>query len=123
MGSFIIINTDDLDSLKVALNTRVHGMCETAPIDAGERLMNVINKFTSGGMDTSDEKATSPIDSVMPRFSVSLVYKNVKSIMLRTLILSAKDEANAMLETIEYFKKETDGMGLVLKAITELNEA
>jgi len=47
MGSFIMINTDDLDSLKVALNTRVHGMCETAPIDAGERLMNVINKFTS----------------------------------------------------------------------------
>lgn len=73
--------------------------------------------------DVDTEKEALHIDSVMPRFSVSLVYQNVKSIMLRTLILNAKDEANALLETIEYFKKETDGMGLVLKAIIELNEA
>ena len=59
----------------------------------------------------------------MPRFSVSLVYQNVKSIMLRTLILNAIDEANALIETMEYFKKETDGMGLVLKAVTRINEA
>jgi hypothetical protein len=65
MGSFIMINTDDLDNLKVALNTRVHGMCETAPIDAGERLMNVIDKFARGGLDTSDEDAALPIDNVV----------------------------------------------------------
>ena len=61
--------------------------------------------------------------AVMPRFSVSLVYQNTKSIMLRTLILNAVDEANALLESMEYFKKETDGMGLVLKAIIRINEA
>ena len=60
---------------------------------------------------------------VMPRFSVSLVYQNTKSIMLRTLILNAVDEANALLESMEYFKKETDGMGLVLKTVTRINEA
>jgi hypothetical protein len=65
MGSFIMINTDDLDSLKAALNTRVHRMCETSPIDAGERLMNVIDKFTSGSVDTSDDKSALPIDSVV----------------------------------------------------------
>jgi len=65
---------------------------------------------------------TLPIQCVMPRFSVSLVYQNVKSVMLRTLILNAKDKANALLETIEYFKEETDGMGLMLKAVTEINE-
>lgn len=61
--------------------------------------------------------------AVMPRFSVSLVYQNTKSIMLRTLILNAVDEANALLESMEYFKKETDGMGLVLKAVIRINEA
>jgi len=65
---------------------------------------------------------TLPIDSVMPRFSVSLVYQNVKSTMLRTLILNAKDKANAMLESIEYFKEETDGMGLLLNTVIELND-
>ena len=60
---------------------------------------------------------------VMSRFSVSLVYQNVKSIMLRTLILNATDKANALLETMEYFKKETEGMGLVLKAVTRINES
>jgi len=73
--------------------------------------------------DVDTEQKALHIDSVMPRFSVSLVYQNVKSIMLRTLILNAKDKANALLETIEYFKEETDGMGLVLKAVIELNEA
>ena len=61
--------------------------------------------------------------AVMPRFSVSLVYQNTKSIMLRTLILNAEDEANALLESMEYFKKETDGMGLVLKTVIRINEA
>ena len=61
--------------------------------------------------------------AVMPSFSVSLVYQNVKSIMLRTLILNATDEANALLKTMDYFKKETDGMGLVLKAVIRINEA
>ena len=61
--------------------------------------------------------------AVMPRFSVSLVYQNTKSIMLRTMILNAVDEANALLESMEYFKKETDGMGLVLKAVIRINEA
>ena len=58
----------------------------------------------------------------IPRFSVSLVYQNTTNIMLRTLILTSKDKANALLDTIEYFKKETDGMGLVLKAATQINE-
>ena len=75
----------------------------------------------ANGVNT--EKEALHIDSVMPHFSVSLVYRNIKSIMLRALILNAKDEANALVETIEYFKKETDGMGLVLKAVIELNEA
>jgi len=39
------------------------------------------------------------------------------------LILNAVDEANALLESMEYFKKETDGMGLVLKTVTRINEA
>ena len=67
--------------------------------------------------------ANSDLGAVMPRFSVSLVYQDVKSIMLRTLILKATDEANALLETMDYFKKESDGMGLVLKAVTRINEA
>jgi len=62
------------------------------------------------------------IANVIPRFSVSLVYQNMTNIMLRTLILTSKDEANALLDTIEYFKKETDGMGLVLKAVTQIND-
>jgi len=62
------------------------------------------------------------IVNVIPRFSVSLVYQNMTNIMLRTLILTSKDEANALLDTIEYFKKETDGMGLVLKAVTQIND-
>jgi len=85
----------------------------TVVADIAEELANGVNT----------EKEALHIDSVMPRFSVSLVYQNIKSIMLRTLILNAKDEANALVETIEYFKKETDGMGLVLKAVIELNEA
>ena len=72
----------------------------------------------------SNEAHNPPLSkgAVMPRFSVSLVYQNVKSIMLRTLILNATDEANALMETMDYFKKETDGMGLVLKAVTRINE-
>jgi len=81
---------------------------------------DIINEPVNG---VNTEKEALHIDSVMPRFSVSLVYQNVKSIMLRTLILNAKDKANALLETIQYFKEETDGMGLVLKAVIELNEA
>ncbi len=77
--------------------------------------MNIYSK------KTETEQCTIP--SVMPRFSVSLVYQSMNSIMLRTLILTSKDEANALLETIEYFKKETGGMGLVLKAVTQINEA
>ena len=73
----------------------------------------------------SNEAETPALNNgaVMPRFSVSLVYQNTKSIMLRTLILNAVDEANALLESMEYFKKETDGMGLVLKTVTRINEA
>lgn len=59
----------------------------------------------------------------MPRFSVSLVYQNATNIMLRCLILNAKDKSNALVESMEHFAKEADGMGLVLKTVIELNEA
>ena len=82
-----------------------------------------IKKENNLANDTKKDQNTLPIDDIMPRFSISLVYQNIESIMLRTLILNAKDKANATLETIEYFKKETNSMGLVLKSATELNEA
>ena len=60
---------------------------------------------------------------VMPRFSVSLVYQNTSSIMLRCLILRAKSKNEALGETIEYFEEETKGYRLVLKTVIQLNEA
>ena len=91
-----------------------------------EALDVVINEVKKLEVSTNEaENSALNKGAVMPRFSVSLVYQNAKSIMLRTLILNATDEANALLETMDYFKnkKETDGMGLLLKAVTRINEA
>lgn len=60
--------------------------------------------------------------SVTPRFSVSLVYQDQNTNMLRTLVLGAKSKQEALGKTIEYFEKETKGLALVLKAVTHLNE-
>ena len=60
--------------------------------------------------------------SVTPRFSVSLVYQDQNTNMLRTLVLDAKSKHEALGKTIEYFEKETKGLALVLKAVTHLNE-
>jgi hypothetical protein len=76
-----------------------------------------------GANGVTTEKEALHIDSVMPRFSVSLVYQNATNIMLRCLILNAKDKSNALVEAMEHFAKEADGMGLVLKTVIELNEA
>ena len=97
---------------------------EKKPNKLTEALDVVLNevKKLEVNMNENENSALNK-SAVMPRFSVSLVYQNVKSIMLRTLILNATDEANALLETMDYFKKEADGMGLVLKAITRINEA
>lgn len=81
---------------------------------------DIINEPVNG-VDT--EKEALHIDSVMPRFSVSLVYQNAINIMLRCLILNAKDKSNALVEAMEHFAKEAEGMGLVLKTVIELNEA
>lgn len=56
MGSFIIINTDDLDNSTTALGEKAKVICENAPIDAGSRLMNKVCEFTSGGLDSYDNE-------------------------------------------------------------------
>ena len=95
------------------------------PEKVAQALDIVINEVKEWVVEVQTKPKTPALNksAVMPRFSVSLVYQNVKNIMLRTLILNATDEANALLETMDYFKKEADGMGLVLKAVTRINEA
>ena len=53
--------------------------------------------------------------SVTPRFSVSLVYQNPTANMLRTLVTDANSKEEALGKAIQYFNKETDGFGLILK--------
>lgn len=60
--------------------------------------------------------------SVTPRFSVSLVYQNQTANMLRTLVTDANSKEEAIGIAIQYFNKETDGFGLILKSVTHLNE-
>jgi len=60
--------------------------------------------------------------SVTPRFYVSLVYQNPKANMLRTLVTDANSKEEALGKAIQYFNKETDGFGLILKSVTHLNE-
>ena len=62
------------------------------------------------------------IDGVTPRFSVSLVYQNQKANMLRTLVTDANSKEEALGIAIQYFNKETNGFGLILKSVTHLNE-
>ena len=63
-----------------------------------------------------------PIHNVTPRFFVSLVYQNSRANMLRTLITDAKSKDEALGKAIKYFNKETDGYGLILKAVTDIYE-
>tara|TARA_R110002073_G_scaffold307700_1_gene477435 strand:+ start:287 stop:562 length:276 start_codon:yes stop_codon:yes gene_type:complete len=60
--------------------------------------------------------------SVTPRFSVSLVYQNQTANMLRTLVTEANSKEEALGKAIQYFNKETDGFGLILKSVIHLNE-
>tara|TARA_R110000822_G_scaffold241380_1_gene370658 strand:+ start:1125 stop:1454 length:330 start_codon:yes stop_codon:yes gene_type:complete len=62
------------------------------------------------------------IANVTPRFSVSLVYQNQTANMLRTLVTDANSKDEALGKAIQYFNKETDGFGLILKSVTHLNE-
>jgi predicted translin family RNA/ssDNA-binding protein len=59
---------------------------------------------------------------VTPRFSVSLVYQNQTSNMLRTLVTEASSKEEALGKAIQYFHKEANGFGLILKSVTHLNE-
>jgi len=59
---------------------------------------------------------------VTPRFSVSLVYQNQTANILRTLVTEANSKEEALGKAIQYFNKETDGFGLILKSVTHLNE-
>jgi len=42
---YIKIDKDNLDDLKNCLGKRAYDICETVPIDVGDRLMNVIYEF------------------------------------------------------------------------------
>jgi len=61
------------------------------------------------------------IADVTPRFSVSIVYQNQTANMLRTLVTDANSKEEALGKAIQYFNKETDGFGLILKSVTHLN--
>lgn len=56
------------------------------------------------------------------RFSVSLVYQNSVSNMLRTLVTDANSKEEALGIAIKYFDKETNGYGLILKSVSNLNK-
>jgi hypothetical protein len=59
---------------------------------------------------------------IIPQFSVSLVYQDQNTNMLRTLVLESKSKYEALGKAIEYFEKETKGLALVLKAVTDLSK-
>ena len=100
-----------------------HTMFEEDVLSRLNRLAHLEHKLQNQANGVNTESQALHIDSVMPRFSVSLVYQNVTNIMLRCLILNAKDKSNALIEAMEHFEKEAEGMGLVLKTVIELNEA
>tara|TARA_R110000765_G_scaffold53454_6_gene107192 strand:- start:1754 stop:1990 length:237 start_codon:yes stop_codon:yes gene_type:complete len=73
--------------------------------------------------ENQESKDQCNINSVIPRFSVSLVYESYDSKALKVLILNASCKHSALGEAIEYFESETKGFALILKTVIELNGA
>lgn len=54
------------------------------------------------------------------RFSVSLVYQDYKTSMLRALITNATSQEEALGIAITYFEAETKGLALALKCVIKI---